>query len=148
MEIGCLEGRSTLWFLDTVLRHASSSLVCVEPNCKDTFLNNINSYRDKIRLIQADSSIGLRDPLLKHGSLSFVYIDGDHRAPSVLEDAVLSFPLLTARGVMIFDDYLWESATPKIVQSMPKLAIDCFLTVFAGQYELVHRGYQVAIRKK
>jgi hypothetical protein len=34
--------------------------------------------------------------------------DGSHRARDVLEDAVLSWPLLKVGGIMLFDDYLWQ----------------------------------------
>ncbi len=147
MEIGCLEGRSTLWFLDNVLQHESSGIICIEPDCRQSFVDNIAPYRHKVRLFEAYSAVALKDPKLTSSVLSFIYIDGDHRAANVLEDAVLSFPLLVPGGILIFDDYLWRSSTPHVPQSMPRLAIEAFLSVYDGQYKLLYRGYQVVIQK-
>ena len=147
IEIGVFEGRSTLWFLDNVLQHESSSLTCIEPNCEESFFINTSGYLHKIQLLQKRSAIALKDSSLTLSSFNFIYVDGDHSAPSVLEDAILSFPLLARRGILIFDDYNWRSSTPEISQSMPKLAIDAFLDVYKGQYDLLYRGYQVAIRR-
>src|SRR5689334_15173769 len=35
LEIGCFEGRATRWFLENILTHRTSKIVCV-----DTFLGN------------------------------------------------------------------------------------------------------------
>jgi cephalosporin hydroxylase len=76
-----------------------------------------------------------------------VYIDGNHTAPCVLADAVLSFPLLVSGGIMIFDDYLWESKQRELTQTMPRIAIDAFLNVFENRLQVLHRGWQVAVLK-
>lgn len=42
----------------------------------------------------------------KKNYFDFIYVDGSHRAPDVLCDAVLGFKLPKVGGFMAFDDYL------------------------------------------
>ena len=80
-------------------------------------------------------------------SYDFAYIDGCHATINVLEDAVLAFPLLKAGAIIAFDDYLWDD--PKWNQEgQPKEAIDAFLSIYASKIELLHREYQVWVRKR
>jgi predicted O-methyltransferase YrrM len=74
-----------------------------------------------------------------------IYIDGDHHSHSVLEDAILSWPLLKKGGIMIFDDYMWNDI--KSIDS-PHIGINSFITCYRGMLDILHVGYQVFIRKK
>lgn len=147
LEIGVYEGRATLWFLENVLTHQTSSMVCIDPCCQRSFFENIGRFSGRVRLIQGLSQEVLRTAEFTPGSFDFVYVDGDHHAIRVLEDAVLSFPLLKIGGVLIFDDYEWKSPIDSDPRASPKLAIDSFLNVYQGSYELLHRGWQVIVRK-
>jgi hypothetical protein len=64
-----------------------------------------------------------------------------------LDDAVHCFRILAPGGVLIFDDYLWESEQGLGPAHEPKMAIDAFLQIFEGKYRLLHKGAQVAIEK-
>ena len=147
LEIGCFEGRSSLFFLKNVLQHRTSSLTCIDPRPQPAFSSNIRPWQHKIQLIQQRSQEVLRDGSFAPDSFQFIYIDGNHAAPSVLTDAVLCWPLLVPGGIMIFDDYLWVSNAPEVPQTMPRIAIDAFLNVFRHKIKLLHRGWQVAIKK-
>jgi len=96
----------------------------------------------KVIKIKATSRQALRN--LSFESYDFVYIDGSHVASDVLEDAVLSFPLLKLNGLIIFDDYMLDGDHDL---SVSKTAIDAFLDIYRGQYELLRRESQVIIRK-
>jgi len=63
----------------------------------------------------------------------------------VLEDAVLCWPLLKKGGLLTFDDYEWDGDPDPL--NCPKPAIDAFLDVFEGHYELIHQAYQVTVEK-
>lgn len=80
------------------------------------------------------------------GPFDLAYIDGLHMGFNVLQDAVLTWNKLKVGGFMIFDDYLWEHQVLDRTLT-PKDAVDGFLSVIHGRYELVHIGYQVIIRK-
>jgi predicted O-methyltransferase YrrM len=98
------------------------------------------------------------DALLKllneQGANSFdlIYIDGSHRAPDVIVDAILGFKLLRSQGVMIFDDYPWktDAGGSENPLNSPKIAIDAFTTLFAQQLDIVQRVplFQLVVKKR
>lgn len=166
LEIGVFEGRSTVWLLSHILTHPTSRVVCVDTfegsvehraDPRSTafvddaiiddlfarFMHNVRPHRRRVEVRRGRSQEILR--MLRPGSFDSVYVDGSHRACDVLEDAVLSFRLLRSGGLMIFDDYDWNQFRGTL--DHPKPAIDAFLTLFAGQFHELHRGYQVVIQK-
>lgn len=157
LEIGSFEGRSATWLLDNILTHSTSSIVCV-----DTFLGsaehvgmpqigalearfraNLARHASKCEVLKGISSELLR-AMPRAPSFDAVYVDGSHEPADVLEDAVLSWPLLRGGGLLIFDDYGWERA-PGIPG--PKFAVDAFMAAYKGLYEVRHRSYQVILAK-
>ena len=145
IEVGCWEGRSTLWFLTEVLTHETSRLICIDPVFDERFYQNLEPHLPKIELIEQYSQLALRTIPLQ--TASFVYIDGNHAAANVLEDAILAFPTLSVGGVMIFDDYLWDYSEDGNPLNEPKIAIDAFLTVYGKQIKLLHKDWQVIVEK-
>jgi predicted O-methyltransferase YrrM len=76
-----------------------------------------------------------------------IYIDGDHRASSVMEDLVLAFKLLKPGGVMLCDDVNgWRSDR---LQDTPKLAVDSFTQCYWDQINILRMpvAYQLAFKK-
>lgn len=76
-----------------------------------------------------------------------IYIEGNKAPSSVLENAVLSFPLILRGGVLIFDDYLWKPTASVRRGDNPKIGIDSFLNAYAGKYKVLHRGWQIIVEK-
>jgi predicted O-methyltransferase YrrM len=157
LEIGVFEGRSTLWLMENVARHPESRLFYVDTfqgsaehagnlpsDLAARFAENLAAHRARLVGFHGRSFDGLRQ--LSENFFDFIHIDGSHTAPDVLSDAVLSWPLLKAGGLLAFDDYEWsEFPDPR---QCPKLAVDAFLAVHHGTYDVVHKGYQVWIRKR
>jgi predicted O-methyltransferase YrrM len=87
--------------------------------------------------------------LVEQDYFDIIYIDADHKASSVLEDAILAFPLLKPGGVMIFDDYslIHVNHTPRDID-FPKIGIDSFCHIFMDEIEEILVTYQLAILKK
>ena len=149
LELGCYEGRSAIWFLQHVVTHPDARLVCI-----DGWWNE-NVYRRFLRNVVAANVVARCD--VHRGSthaqlrtlrqpFDFIYIDADHRAAAVLADAVLSWHLLPPDGVLIFDDYLWTDPDGADAPP-PKVGIDGFLAAYEGRYELLHKDWQVILRK-
>jgi predicted O-methyltransferase YrrM len=148
LEVGCFEGRSTLWFLEKIASHESSSVTCIDvftPAIEERFDHNIrvSGLGHKVSKRKGYSQDVLRT--LEPESFDFAYIDGCHLASCVLTDAVLIWDLLKPDGVLIFDDYLWDLDKP--ITERPKAAIDAFLIIFQHQLEVKKRATQVIVRK-
>ncbi|HUP01077.1 MAG TPA: class I SAM-dependent methyltransferase [Gemmatimonadota bacterium] len=149
LEIGSFEGRSALWFLRNILTHSTSSIICI-----DVFRNRMHELRfdhnmelsglaTKVTKIKARSQDTLK--LMKNDIFNVVYIDGSHRAADVQADASLSWPLLKPGGVVILDDYLWKMEKPS--EERPQMGIDNFLAKYGPDLDVLHKEYQVIVRK-
>lgn len=151
LEVGVYEGRSLFWVLENIATHPSSRLTGIDIELDWSRENlEISGAADRIEMIEGRSQAVLRS--LAPKSFDIVYIDGSHRGGDVLVDAVLSWALLRDGGTLIFDDYMWRvrpgKKTVLPMELRPKEAIDVFLTLFRDQIELVHRGYQLIVRRQ
>lgn len=165
LEVGAYEGKSTRWMLDNLLTNSQSTMTvidywddCVNDKKADSyltdmgsvyerFLKNVDDHKNKLRIIKDFSSAGLRRLFNENEKFDIIYIDACHRARNVLEDAVLAWPLLKIGGIMVFDDYQGGNSQSWNTLEVPKLGIDAFLQVFAGEYQIILFGYQVHIQK-
>jgi predicted O-methyltransferase YrrM len=157
LEIGTYQGRSCIFFLENILTHPSSHITCIDTfegskehsqqqksDILDIFLHNIQDFAKQVSVFKGKSHNVLRQFDIKE-TYDIIYIDGDHTATAVIEDAVLTFPLLKKGGFMIFDDYQWtdmEKETDK-----PKMAVDAFLHIYKELIQVIHVDYQVVIKK-
>ena len=145
LEIGCYEGRATVWMLENIATHPDARITCIDCAEQASFRQNMLAVRspEKVRL-----KIGFSQNLLRScptNTFDFVYVDGSHGTVEVLEDAVLSFRLLKRGGIMGFDDFKWKD--PAFPGATPKLAINAFLSVYRPKITVLWKGYQVWIRK-
>lgn len=161
LEIGCFEGRATLWLLDNILTGDFCGISVIdtfEGGMEDgtggiflsrdvlkNFQENTKGYEDLINIYIGRSQDVLRGPDFQISKFVFVYIDGSHRSTEVLEDTILSWRLLKKGGILIFDDYGLNRYKNELEN--PKPAIDAFLSIFFGKYEVISKGYQVCLRK-
>lgn len=151
LEIGVFEGRSAIWMLENILTHPSSKLTGIDifqfgNGLKEKYLSNLkmSGFAHKATTIQGYSQIELRN--LPLNSFDIIYIDACHRADCTLANAALSFELLKTYGLLIFDDYTWGEELPEELRT--QFAIDSFITAYRNFIEIVHRDYQVFIRKR
>jgi predicted O-methyltransferase YrrM len=160
MEIGGFEGYGTNHFCDTFLTGTDCKITVIDPWIKyseatetkmvgwdslinestyDRFIRNTAENASKID-IQRGLSCDILPTLTE--KYDFIYVDGDHSTSAVWKDAILSFPLLKAGGIVIFDDYLWESG-----ERSPKDAVDRFLAEYAKEIQVIAMDRQVVVRK-
>jgi predicted O-methyltransferase YrrM len=148
LEIGAFEGRSTRWFLENVVTGARARLVVFDPVPRATFHANISDVAVRMDYFREPSQVALRDRRWIPGTFDFAYIDGDHSARAVLEDSVLCWRLLKQGGVLIWDDYLWKAENTTDPLRSPRPAIDAFLALHAGDYDVLLSDWQVIIKRK
>ncbi len=164
LEIGSWEGRSARWFLEQVLTHDQSRLVCIEPfvgghelalppeqrlaeggviGLEERLLFNLSPWlqlpEPRVELHQCFSWEALR--ALPAQSFDFAYVDGSHRTRDVMEDLVLTYRLLKPGGLLIADDYCWTLSPDR-----PGPAIDAFLSIYGSAIEVLHKGLFVVLR--
>lgn len=159
LEIGCFEGRSTVYLLDNILTHKSSMIDVIDTfqgsvnetgmsgldlnDLLDIFQYNTRHHKEKINIYIGESNNILRK-LDTTPTYDIIYIDGSHAASDILTDAVLCHSLLKQYGLLIFDDYLWNDTSKKT----PKIAIDSFLLIYEDSYEILWSDYQLICKKK
>lgn len=148
IEIGCLHGDCTVFCAEKIANGENSLHCAIDINDNEYFTHNIQPY-DNIRFIKGNSYDILHN-FTHNGQMKefadYIYIDGDHRAMHVLNDIIFSWYLLKNGGLMCLDDYLWGIHTTDELQK-PKLAIDTFLNLYKGHYEIIEMGWQVWIKK-
>ncbi|OGJ61397.1 hypothetical protein A3A67_05150 [Candidatus Peribacteria bacterium RIFCSPLOWO2_01_FULL_51_18] len=168
LEIGSFEGRSAIWLLKNILTHPGSRLTCIDcferareawdfeaatkldipkdlPVEKNFDFNiQATGLENKVKKSKGTSNRLLR--ALPFEAFDMIYIDGSHEAHNVLTDAVLSFSLLKTGGIMIFDDYEWVCFKGQPLRH-PGIGIDGFLKSFEGKYEILHKAFQVILKK-
>lgn len=139
LELGAFEGQATCWMADRMpdgkIEVVDTWAVEYAKGAEELFDSNIAELTSPCLVVKhkVDTSTFLRN--VAPSTYDLVYIDADHRAFSVLSDAVLAFDALKVGGILIFDDYHFTGVTPP-----PKLAIDAFTTCYAPKVRAL-RGY-------
>lgn len=165
LEIGCFEGRATNYLLENVLTGVDCKIHVVDTfggtleetgmkydsnydfsKLYETFLHNTQEHKEKIVVHRGPSGKLLKTDF-QNDQFNFIYIDGSHTAPDVLEDAVLSHPLLKEGGILMFDDYGWKDPENPDPTNSPAMAIEFFYNVYRHKYQIIHQGYQVGLLK-
>lgn len=155
LEIGCFEGLSSVFFADNFIDNENSSLTCVDPflsidnnDHKEYLQNNeelnfdfnisICKNLDKIYIYKIISDI-----FFTHNTktYNFIYIDGCHEPDYIQRDMENAFNVLELNGIMWMDDYGGGDGI------QIKNTMNAFLQKYKEQCEIIHSGYQLAIKK-
>ena len=156
LEIGSFEGRSTLFAahlfpnahitaIDTfsgATEHKNDDF----SNVEYVFRNNIKPLLNRLTVHKGTSAKVLPSLAEKIEHYDVIFIDGSHYFRHVLQDTLLSWPLLKVNGYMIWDDYLWWSDVYGRKMS-PKSAIDHFLNIYKNDYQMIFSNSQICIKK-
>jgi predicted O-methyltransferase YrrM len=156
LEIGCFEGLSSVFFADNFIDHANSRLTCVDPfltihtndhqkyllnNEELNFDHNLsvckNIEKITIHKITSDSFFKTNTQ-----TYNFIYVDGCHETDFIKRDLENSFNVLEKNGILWMDDYMGGDGI------QIKNTMDEFLHKYKDQYDLIHVGYQLAIRRR
>jgi predicted O-methyltransferase YrrM len=114
LEIGCFEGKSSLWFVENILTGEGSNISCIDTfeggddqkrfgtkldGLKERFLANTLKMRQqgRIWLGIGKSSQTLKRAYLELNEYDFIYLDASHLAEDVLEDSINAWAVLKPR---------------------------------------------------
>lgn len=155
LEIGCFEGLSSVFFADNLLDHPDSTLTCVDP-----FMNIDNNDHTEFLMNNEEKNFDYNISNCKHTNkitvkkitsddffkvntnmYNIIYIDGCHECDFITRDMENAFRVLNPGGIMWMDDYHGGDGI-QIRNTM-----NHFLFKYEGQYEIIHIGYQLAIKK-
>jgi predicted O-methyltransferase YrrM len=158
LEIGCFEGRSTVWMIEHLFGPSGGQMFCVDawenmPAVESTFDKNtklslVRKPEVSLQKLRGNSTLML--PQLvgsHHNSFDLIYVDGSHDAADVLCDLTCAFLLCRSGGLIVCDDYLWNFGDD--LCTTPKLAIDSFVNCYAKKLKILHAPlYQVYLVKQ
>jgi predicted O-methyltransferase YrrM len=160
LEIGTFKGESAQWMCEHIVTGPDSWYACIDPftgstehqqlgiDCSQLFeqtLERLSGFKN-VRIEKGRSQDRLPVYIVNDIKIDFIYIDGSHEAPDVLNDSCLAFGLLKIGGILIWDDYLWEEVPG--ANRQPKKAIDTFLDMWSDKITVLHKESQVIIRKE
>lgn len=169
LEIGCYEGRATVWLCENVLSKTNP----IEYDIVDTFGGSVEesgmegtknrleernfieeNFRHNISFfpninfnIIKGYSQNILPTFSSNKQYDFIYIDASHRADDTFVDAYYAHKLLKKGGIIIFDDYGWKDPNNLHPSNSPQIGIEMFNTMYDNQYQLVLQGYQVGFIK-
>ena len=124
LEIGVAGGNTTLELLNFIKKNDKSQIIGCDPfkdypdkinrNDEEHYVKFLNRFdkdlKNKRLVLYRDFSFNFLVNYISKKNISIfdaVIIDGDHRAKYVIEDFLLSLPLVKTGGYIMFDDYLW-----------------------------------------
>lgn len=115
VQIGVFEFMDAAWLMQNILTHRQSVLHAIDPwepttkldskymeGCYKRALQNASPWPNNVVFHRGYSQEILKG--FPAGKYDLVVIDGDHRAPGVLEDAKHALRILKPGGIMVFDD--------------------------------------------
>jgi hypothetical protein len=169
LEIGCYEGLTSVFFADNFIDTQNSSLTCVDPflhidNNDHSFLlqngeelnfdynisNCKNTDRIVIHKITSDKFFENNN-----NTYTFIYIDGCREPDFIQRDIENSFKFLEKLGILWIDYYEYGDGMDGAdgadgeggADGEIKILIDDIIEKYSEQCTVIHKGYQLAIRK-
>ena len=119
-----------------------------ENNIEKIFYNNINNANiQNLNVIKNNSSVALYEMINENNKFDFIYIDGSHLLLDSYNDILYSFILLNKGGIMVIDDYLFNTLEYNDKFESPKLGIDKFVKDFSSKLKILNTDYRMFIEK-
>ncbi len=157
LQLGVFTGNASVWLMRNVLTDHSSTLDDVDTwegsddiegidftEVESTYDAQTRPYHARITKHRMESGEYLASLPREH-LYDFIYIDGDHTALAVLNDAVDSYHRLKVGGIMAFDDYSWRIDGDPLHHPYP--SIDAFFSLYADRMGVFAVNAQVWARK-
>ena len=161
LQLGVFNGDASVWMLDNILTNPTSKLVDVDTwlgsptedvHSKMNFNDVWKSYLHRVKDYDNVYPVRLSTNHFFNGYadegdwwFDFIYVDADHTASGVLDDAVMAWQHLKPGGIMAFDDYTWTHENGSLYE--PKSAIDFFCWAKQLELDIIETNEQLWIQK-
>lgn len=146
LELGTWEGRTAVMLANYL---PGSRITCVDGfdfGNEGRFDGNVHEFGERIEKVKSHTIPALHNLIWAGRRYELIYVDASHERDLTLIDALMSWKMLKVGGFMIFDDY-GMADTDMEDEEKPKTGIDTFLDLQARHLEVLHKDYQVVIRK-
>jgi predicted O-methyltransferase YrrM len=162
LQVGAYTGNATVWLFENVLTHPGSTLTDIdtwegsdEPEHKELNWKSVEEVYDSrtAEYVKTNKLIKVKSTsdeffasIDANTKYDFIYIDGDHKAESVLKDGISATKHIAPGGYIAFDDYQWSLGKGPAYD--PKPAIDAIWLCYSDRFEVLEMGLQVWIKNK
>ena len=153
LEVGCYEGRTSMWLCDNVLKSGTTfDMIDVfnqDSNVEGNLRHNISHHSDINFKIYKGYSQSILQKLYELGNkYDLIYVDASHQSDDTFVDGYYCHKMLNSDGLIIFDDYGWTFPKFKFDYQKPKSGIDFFFKMYGNQYYEFNNKYQKFGQKK
>lgn len=169
LEIGCFEGRSTVWFIENILKHHPEACIeSVDPWKGSSDSKGITDWDEIKARWEFNTSLAAKESLVdkvcigqnamtsreffsnEKAEFDLIYVDGSHEKADVAFDLFNAWDCLKSGGTLVADDYEWPGPSGWHNQNLPRQAIDFFRDCVArnGELEDFLTSYQAYFTKK
>ena len=162
LQLGVFNGDASIWMLDNILTDPSSTLTDVDTwagsdedihktmdfeDVWQSYMHRVKDYDNvyPIRTTTNNFFNGYEDD--GDWWFDFIYVDADHTASGVLNDAVMAWQHLKPGGIMAFDDYTWVADSGLEIDS-PRMSIQFFYWANQKGLDKVLDNSQFWVKKK
>jgi hypothetical protein len=159
LQIGVYTGDASLYLLEKYSQRSNFILTDVDTwlagdskemqeldfySIEQFYLERTSSARESGRLVSIKTT---SDQFFatNNQKYNFIYIDGSHESSQLLKDLLNAFAALHVNGILAIDDYL--GATNKPIKDRPFFAINLYLDLMEGKFEVLLNNYQIWLRK-
>ena len=169
LEVGCYEGRATVWFCENVVQDKKINYDVIdtfggslnESGMGDTkeriersddiieknFRHNISFFKNINFNIHKGYSQKILPTFPQKETYNFIYIDASHRSDDTFVDAYYCHKLLKPGGLLIFDDFMWKDPNQPHIVNSPERGIRDFYSMYDNKYKVILNGYQLGLVK-
>lgn len=162
LQLGVFNGDTSIWLLDNILTDETSELTDVDTwlgssteevhdemdfeNVWKSYLHRIKDYKNVFPFRGTTNEFFNNHEDEGDWWYDFIYIDADHTAAGVMDDAVMAWQHLKSGGIMAFDDYTWTHTKGELYE--PKSAINFFCWAKQSELKIIGANEQVWVLKK
>lgn len=170
LEIGCYEGRATVWLSENALGEGvdydvidtfggsitesgmvgtASRLEGDKSFIQTNFEHNISFFQDRISFnIHKGYSQHELPKLVEAGKqYDFIYVDASHQSDDTFVDGYFANKMLKKGGLIIFDDFGWKDPKKPHENCSPETGVRLFFSLYSDLYHAAFAGYQIGAIK-